>query len=185
MRRITSDDLPLTDQRLSGRGLFVLPPTPRFVFDVSTCEGPAVRDGGALGFDGSGRSGRVGSGHPAEARIAAFAELVATAIANAQARLELRGFAEEQAALRRVATLVAGGTSPEAVFAAVRSLMTAQPASARASGMFQSADPDASRASTAAAMSAASWTLWIEGLGCRITWVLRRRRLYRRVGAAA
>ena len=46
-------------------------------------------------------------------------ELVATAIANAQARLELRGFPEEQAALRRVATLVARGVPPEEVFAAV------------------------------------------------------------------
>jgi signal transduction histidine kinase len=55
----------------------------------------------------------------AEIRIAAFAELVATAIANAQARLELRGFAEEQAALRRVATLVARAAPPEEVFAAV------------------------------------------------------------------
>ena len=43
----------------------------------------------------------------AEARLAGFTELVATAVANAQARTELRGFAEEQAALRRVATLVA------------------------------------------------------------------------------
>ena len=42
-----------------------------------------------------------------EARLAGFTELVATAIANAQARVELRGFADEQAALRRVATLVA------------------------------------------------------------------------------
>jgi signal transduction histidine kinase len=55
----------------------------------------------------------------AEVRIAAFAELVATAIANAQAHLELRGFAEEQAALRRVATLVARAAPPEEVFAAV------------------------------------------------------------------
>src|SRR5271157_1323584 len=54
-----------------------------------------------------------------EARLAGFTELVATAIANAQARVELRGFAEEQAALRRVATLVARGVSPEEVFAAV------------------------------------------------------------------
>ncbi|MCW2574519.1 MAG: histidine kinase [Modestobacter sp.] len=54
-----------------------------------------------------------------EARLAGFTELVGTALANAQARLELRGFAEEQAALRRVATLVAGGAPPEAVFAAV------------------------------------------------------------------
>ncbi|HME67418.1 MAG TPA: GAF domain-containing protein [Streptosporangiaceae bacterium] len=55
----------------------------------------------------------------AEARLAGFTELVATAVANAQARTELRGFAEEQAALRRVATLVAGGASPEEVFTAV------------------------------------------------------------------
>jgi signal transduction histidine kinase len=54
-----------------------------------------------------------------ETRLAAFTELAATAIGNAQAREELRGFAQEQAALRRVATLVARGESPEEVFAAV------------------------------------------------------------------
>src|SRR6185437_5449728 len=54
-----------------------------------------------------------------EARMAGFTELVATAVGNAQARVELRGFAEEQAALRRVATLVAGGAPPEKVFTAV------------------------------------------------------------------
>jgi signal transduction histidine kinase len=58
---------------------------------------------------------------PAEtqAQLVGFTELVATAIANAQARLDLRGFAEEQAALRRVATLVAKGTPPAGVFTAV------------------------------------------------------------------
>ncbi len=54
-----------------------------------------------------------------EARLAGFTELVATAVANAQARGELSGFAEEQAALRRVATLVARAAPPEEVFAAV------------------------------------------------------------------
>ena len=54
-----------------------------------------------------------------EARLTGFTELAATAIANAQARVELRGFAEEQAALRRVATLVAQAAPPEEVFAAV------------------------------------------------------------------
>src|SRR5262249_57301446 len=39
-----------------------------------------------------------------EARLAGFTELAGTAIANAQARVEVRGFAEEQAALRRGAT---------------------------------------------------------------------------------
>jgi signal transduction histidine kinase len=54
-----------------------------------------------------------------EARLAGFTDLVATAIANAQARVELRGFADEQAALRRVATMVARAAAPEQVFAAV------------------------------------------------------------------
>jgi GAF domain-containing protein/ketosteroid isomerase-like protein len=54
-----------------------------------------------------------------EARLAGFTELVATAIANTQARVELRGFADDQAALRRVATLVARAATPEEVFAAV------------------------------------------------------------------
>jgi PAS domain S-box-containing protein len=54
-----------------------------------------------------------------ELGIADFTDLLATAIANAQARLELRGFADEQAALRRVATLVAQAAPPEEVFAAV------------------------------------------------------------------
>jgi signal transduction histidine kinase len=54
-----------------------------------------------------------------EARLAGFTELVGTALANAHAREELRGFAEEQAALRRVATLVARAAPPDEVFAAV------------------------------------------------------------------
>ena len=55
----------------------------------------------------------------AEARLAGFTELIATAIANMQARVELQGSADEQAALRRVATLVARSAPPEEVFAAV------------------------------------------------------------------
>ncbi|HEU5211541.1 MAG TPA: GAF domain-containing protein [Gaiellaceae bacterium] len=55
----------------------------------------------------------------AETRIAAFTELVATAVSNAQAREDLEQLVDEQAALRRVATLVAGGTGPEEVFSAV------------------------------------------------------------------
>jgi signal transduction histidine kinase len=54
-----------------------------------------------------------------EAWLAGFTELAGTAIANAQARVELRGFAEEQAALRRVATLVARGAPPGEVLTAV------------------------------------------------------------------
>ena len=55
----------------------------------------------------------------AETRIAAFTELAATAIANAESRDELERVAAEQAALRRVATLVAQGASPQDLFAAV------------------------------------------------------------------
>jgi signal transduction histidine kinase len=54
-----------------------------------------------------------------EARLASFTELVATAVANAESRAALVRLAEEQAALRRVATMVARGVPPEEVFTAV------------------------------------------------------------------
>ena len=54
-----------------------------------------------------------------EARLASFTELVATAIANTESRAALARLAEEQAALRRVATLVARGAAAEKLFAAV------------------------------------------------------------------
>ena len=54
-----------------------------------------------------------------EVRLTSFTELVATAVANAESRAALARLAAEQAALRRVATLVARGVSPEEVFAAV------------------------------------------------------------------
>ena len=61
-----------------------------------------------------------------EQRLAGFTELVGTAIANAEGRAqleasrdELRRLADEQAALRRVATLVARGVPADEVFPAV------------------------------------------------------------------
>jgi signal transduction histidine kinase len=54
-----------------------------------------------------------------EGRIAAFTELVATAIANMEAQTERGRLADEQAALRRVATLVAQGVPAPELFAAV------------------------------------------------------------------
>jgi signal transduction histidine kinase/ketosteroid isomerase-like protein len=54
-----------------------------------------------------------------EARIAGFTELVATALANAQARTELQALADQQTALRRVAELVARGPALDEVFTAV------------------------------------------------------------------
>ena len=54
-----------------------------------------------------------------EARLVSFTELVAVAIANAESRAALARLAQEQAALRRVATLVAPEVPPDEVFAAV------------------------------------------------------------------
>jgi signal transduction histidine kinase len=74
------------------------------------------------GFTGS-YTGRIvlsaESGQDTEARLSAFTELVATAISRAQAHDDLRSLAEEQAALRRVATLVAEAAAPVDIFAAV------------------------------------------------------------------
>jgi signal transduction histidine kinase len=56
--------------------------------------------------------------------LEAFTELVATAIANAESRNALTRLADEQAALRRVATLVAEGAKPEALFSAVAEEVT-------------------------------------------------------------
>ena len=54
-----------------------------------------------------------------ESRTAEFTDLVATAVANREARAEVRRPADEQAALRRVATVVAGGVSQAKVFSAI------------------------------------------------------------------
>jgi signal transduction histidine kinase len=65
---------------------------------------------------------RVGSDQPppgVENRLGEFTELAATAVANTEARADLARLAEEQAALRRVATLVGQGAAPGTVFSAV------------------------------------------------------------------
>jgi GAF domain-containing protein len=64
-------------------------------------------------------SGRRGLSPDAERRLQQFAELVAAALANAQARAEVQQLADEQAALRRVAELAARSVSPQEVFEAV------------------------------------------------------------------
>jgi signal transduction histidine kinase len=57
----------------------------------------------------------------AEQRLGDFAALVAQAVANSEARREVAALAEEQAALRRVATLVAAGRpKPDVLEAATR-----------------------------------------------------------------
>jgi signal transduction histidine kinase len=54
-----------------------------------------------------------------EGRLAKFAELVASALANVAARAELECFGDEQAALRRIAELVAGAAPHGVVLRAV------------------------------------------------------------------
>jgi GAF domain-containing protein len=79
---------------------------------------PIVVDGklwGAITLASLGRSLPPGT----ERQLAGFTELIATALANAQARDTLSRLADEQAGLRRVATLVAQGASPDDLFSAV------------------------------------------------------------------
>jgi signal transduction histidine kinase len=80
---------------------------------------PIVVDGHLWGVIAASRRSDEAFAPNAEAQIAEFTELVATAIANAQARQELRAVADEQAALRRVATLVAQAAPAPTLFAAV------------------------------------------------------------------
>jgi PAS domain S-box-containing protein len=80
---------------------------------------PIVVDDRVWGVVSAGGSARVPLLPDAETRLNQFTELLATAIANAQAREELHRLADEQSALRRLATLVATGAEPSIVFDAV------------------------------------------------------------------
>jgi PAS domain S-box-containing protein len=80
---------------------------------------PIMVEGRVWGAMITGTSGEEPLPSETESRLAQFADLVATAIANADARAEVERLAEQQAALRRVAILVAEGAPPAAVFDAV------------------------------------------------------------------
>ncbi len=80
---------------------------------------PVIVEGRLWGLIAAGSTVEQPVPPDAEARLVSFTQLVATAIANAQNRAALARLAAEQAALRRVATLVARGVRPEEVFAAV------------------------------------------------------------------
>jgi signal transduction histidine kinase/ketosteroid isomerase-like protein len=107
------------------RGAADLPSAGTFVgearaFGLRTFVGvPVVVDGRVWGAAFASSVTEESFAEDAEARIAGFAELVGAAISDAQARMELRSFAEEQAALHRVATLVARAAPAEEVFTAV------------------------------------------------------------------
>ena len=64
---------------------------------------------------------RDGPPLPADAgdRLVGFTELVTTTLSNAEAREEVRSLLHEQETLRRVATLIAQGAIPDAVFTSV------------------------------------------------------------------
>jgi GAF domain-containing protein len=80
---------------------------------------PVIVEGRLWGVMRAASAGAKPLPEDAEARLSTFTELVGAAIANAQARVELRRYAQEQAALRRVAVIVSQGAPPEKVFAAV------------------------------------------------------------------
>jgi signal transduction histidine kinase len=86
---------------------------------VQVAGAPIVVDGSVWGFIAAGGEPDDPLPDDTENRLARFTELVATAIANSQAREHLSQLAEEQAALRRVATTVARGSPPDQVFAQV------------------------------------------------------------------
>ena len=104
--------------------------------DYTTMPGPlggALRDGGMIsavgvpivvggsiwGFITAGARARKPTPDGIEERLARFTELVATAIADSQAREQLTQLASEQAALRRVATMVAQQSPPAEVLAEI------------------------------------------------------------------
>jgi GAF domain-containing protein len=80
---------------------------------------PIIVDGAVWGNIYAGTAGDEPIPEDAESRLADFTDLVSTAIANSDAREKVQGLAEEQAALRRVATLVARGVQPLEIFSAV------------------------------------------------------------------
>lgn len=80
---------------------------------------PIVIDGHLWGAAIIGTTEREPLSPDAEDRLCDFTDLVGTAIGNAQTRADLKVLAEQQAALRRIATLVARYTPPAEVFAAV------------------------------------------------------------------
>jgi len=85
----------------------------------SAAGAPIVVDGAVWGMMAAASVGDEPLPDGIEDRLAGFTALVATAISNTQAREDLHRLADEQAALRRVATLVAEGATPADVFAAV------------------------------------------------------------------
>jgi signal transduction histidine kinase len=86
---------------------------------TGTAAAPIIVDGRIWGAIAAGTDAPAGLSQGAEEQLTQFTELVATAIANSDAQTEVTRVLTEQAALRRLATLVAHGGSPDEVFMAV------------------------------------------------------------------
>jgi signal transduction histidine kinase len=95
-----------------------MPPFVRSLGIRSAVASPVVVDGRLWGAIATVSLDRTLAPH-VEHRLNEFTALVATAVANTHAREQLTTLADEQAALRRVATRVARGATPEDVFPAV------------------------------------------------------------------
>src|SRR6202008_1632309 len=85
----------------------------------STIGVPIAVDGRVWGVIAIAMSGSDPLPEGSQERLERFTELVAIAIANAESRERLQRLADEQAALRHVATLVAEGATPAALSSAV------------------------------------------------------------------
>src|SRR4051794_7919501 len=85
----------------------------------SSVGSPIVVEGRLWGVLGVHSKGHAPLPPDTESRLGQFTDLVATAIANREARTEVGRLADEQAALRRVATLVARGAPREEVFTGI------------------------------------------------------------------
>jgi GAF domain len=117
-----------------------------------------------------------------EERLVSFTELIAIAVASAQTSSELRAFGEEQAALRRVATLVARGATSEDVFMAVAEEAGRLLKARRSASLPGPLTPlgDCSPSASAGSAKAGTYRRWCLNLVSRrgsMTTMLRRGRL--------
>ena len=115
----------IAESRQPGRvdvdkeGFRSLPEVVRDLGWRSVVGAPLIVEGRLWGLVGISSTTERSLPHDTEARLAEFTELVATAIANAESREALTQLADEQAALRRMATLVAREPSQAEVFGAI------------------------------------------------------------------
>ncbi|HEU0245962.1 MAG TPA: GAF domain-containing protein, partial [Gaiellaceae bacterium] len=104
---------------VDAEGLRALPEVIRDLGWLSVVGAPIIVEGRLWGLVGISSTTDQSLPPDTEGRLAEFTELVATAIANAETRDGLRRLADEQAALRRVATLAARDSPPVEILEAV------------------------------------------------------------------